>query len=446
MKKIILSVALLLAGFSYSQDTLFGKHSIDFGVGAANQLSPDPTAGYDATFFDPLTVNLGYRYMINKDFGLFGQLQYNNLSYSYTKNPSSLLSTELVNVTSNYFNFTFQGCFNLTNTFNFHDFTDRVGILFHAGAGAAFIGGKNKVGNFGKDLHLVLTTGVSPHFKINEKFALNLDLALNFGLIEQKRLDLQSFTDKTGLGNYFGTGTIGINYYGLSKNGGKVHADWAGAIDKTTAELEALKNRIKQVENKLVDTDKDGVADYLDLEPNTPEGSVVNTHGQKVVDTDGDGIEDTQDYCPTVKGTAEFKGCPTAVGTTTTTVVEGKEVEGQLKYDVAKYTTDINFETKSTAIKNASKKQLDELAKILISNNNLIINLHGHCDNVGEDILNNKLSLDRANVVKDYLVSKGVNVSQITTTGHGTSQPKVSNDTEKGRSANRRVEFVVKTK
>jgi len=87
----------------------------------------------------------------------------------------------------------------------------------------------------------------------------------------------------------------------------KAHADWAPKFDKTASELEALKNRVKQVENKLADTDKDGVADYLDLEPNTPEGSIVNTHGQKVTDTDGDGIEDSQDFCPTVKGSLEYK-------------------------------------------------------------------------------------------------------------------------------------------
>jgi outer membrane protein OmpA-like peptidoglycan-associated protein len=180
------------------------------------------------------------------------------------------------------------------------------------------------------------------------------------------------------------------------------------------------------------------------LEPNTPEGSIVNTHGQKVTDTDGDGIEDSQDFCPTVKGYLEFKGCPSAFVASAESLE--KEVEGQLKYDIEKFTTDINFQTKSSSIKLASKKQLDGLAKILISNTNLVINLHGHCDNIGEDILNNKLSLDRANSVKDYLVGKGVPASSITTKGHGTLKPKQSNETEKGREANRRVEFEVKTK
>jgi OOP family OmpA-OmpF porin len=256
---------------------------------------------------------------------------------------------------------------------------------------------------------------------------------------------MQSVKSDVGLGKYFGTATIGVNYYCFGSKKDKTHADWAPKFDKNKSEIEALKNRVKIVENKLADTDRDGVADYLDLEPNTPEGSIVNTHGQKVVDSDGDGIEDTQDFCPTVKGTSEFKGCPQAI-TGSANNEQGKPVEGQLKYDIQKFTTDINFETKSTSIKPASKKQLDGLAKILSTNTNLIIQLNGHCDNIGEDILNNKLSLDRANSVKAYLVSKGVNAANIITKGFGTLKPKQSNETEKGRSANRRVDFEVKSK
>ena len=89
---------------------------------------------------------------------------------------------------------------------------------------------------------------------------------------------------------------------------------------------------------------------------------------------------------------------------------------------------------------------MNALAKLLNDNNSLIITINGHCDNVGEDILNNKLSEERAKIVKDYLVTKGVAESRITTKGYGISNPKLSNDTETGRAANRRVEFIVKSK
>lgn len=435
MKKIILSVALLISGLTHAQDSIFNNKSIDFGVGVANILSPGSGVGYEGKYLDPLSLNLGYRVMLNRDFGISANLAYNNFS---GKSKTNEIST-------NFYSFSLNGFLNLRSFLNFGEFSNKFGLLGHMGAGASAntIEKGKGLNSVTRDLAIFVNAGLMPQYKINDKLAINLDFVLNLQKMQQLTLDMQSLKNDVGLGKYFGTATIGVNYYCFGPKKDKVHADWAPRYDKNAAEIEALKKRVKQVENKLVDTDKDGVADYLDLEPNTPEGSIVNTHGQKVVDTDGDGIEDSQDICPTVKGTIEMKGCPSGIVSTSEPI---KEVEGQLKYDIQKYTTDINFQTKSTNIKPASKKQLDGLAKLMNANPNVVINLHGHCDNIGEDILNNKLSLDRAKVVKDYLVSKGVSESRISTKGHGTLKPKESNETEKGRTANRRVEFEVKSK
>ena len=438
MKKIILSVALLLSGLASAQDSIYNNKSIDFGVGVANILSPGSSVGYDGKYLDPLSLNLGYRVMFNRDFGLSANLAYNNFSgKSKTKE-----------VNTNFYSFSINGFFNLRSFLNFGEFSNKLGLLGHIGAGGSFNTiekGQGYMPTTTRDLAIFVNAGLMPQYKINDKLAINLDFVLNLQKMQQLSLDMQSVKNDVGLGKYFGTATIGVNYYCFGSKKDKVHADWAPRYDKNAAEILALKNRVKVVENKLTDTDKDGVADYLDLEPNTPEGSIVNTHGQKVVDTDGDGIEDSKDFCPTVKGTSEFKGCPSAIIGSVSSE-PGKPVEGQIKYDIQKYTTDINFETKSTTIKPDSKKQLDGLAKILVSNSNLIIYLNGHCDNIGEDILNNKLSLDRANTVKAYLLSKGVNESNIITKGFGTLKPKQSNETVKGRTANRRVEFEIKSK
>ena len=88
---------------------------------------------------------------------------------------------------------------------------------------------------------------------------------------------------------------------------------------------------------------------------------------------DGDGILDSEDYCPTVKGTEEFKGCPTAFASgntnnTEASVMEGNEVDWELKFKLAKVSSDISFDTKSTKVKSSSKKELDALAKILSEN------------------------------------------------------------------------------
>jgi len=436
MKKIILSVALLLTGLANAQDSIYNKKSIDFGVGVANILSPGTTNGFKENLLDPVSLNLGYRKMLNRDFGISANLGYNNFT----------AKSEVKTVNTNFYSFSLNGFANLRSIFNLNQVSNKFGLLAHIGGGLSInLIDEKDAKIFHRDVAIFMNAGLMPQYKINDKLAINLDFVLNIQKAQQLALDMQSVRPDAGLGKFFGTASIGVNYYCFGSNKDKSHADWAPRYDKTAAEIEALKNRVKQVENKLVDTDRDGVADYLDLEPNTPEGSIVNTHGQKVVDSDGDGIEDSQDFCPTVKGTTEFKGCPQAI-TGSGNNEQGKPVEGQLKYDIQKFTTDINFETKSTSIKPASKKQLDGLAKILSTNTNLVIQLNGHCDNIGEDILNNKLSLDRANSVKAYLVSKGVNAASIITKGFGTLKPKQSNETEKGRTANRRVDFEVKSK
>ena len=442
MKKIIFSVALLLSGVSLAQDTTFNKSSIDFGVGLAGRLSRTIARGYNGSRLDPLSFNLGYRRMLTRDLGLAASFGYNNFTAVYLEDKFS----------SNQFTFTFNGLLNLRSILSLSDISDKLGLLIHAGGGLSINTISKEYGYLGssRDLALFASGGFTPQYRLNDKMALNLDFTLNLQKLQNNTLDMVGKAPGGVLGKLYGTATIGLNYYCFGADKSKVHADWYVKVDKSAVEIEALKSKIKSIDNKLADSDKDGVADYLDLETSTPEGANVNTRGQKVVDTDGDGVEDSEDFCPTVKGTAQFKGCPSAIGGNSTQSIDGeiqgKEVEGQLKYDVQKHTTDINFETKSSTIKASSKKQLDALAKILTSNSNLVISLSGHCDNIGEDALNNALSLERANIVKDYLVGKGVDSSKISTKGYGTSKPKQSNETEKGRSANRRVEFEVKSK
>jgi outer membrane protein OmpA-like peptidoglycan-associated protein len=69
--------------------------------------------------------------------------------------------------------------------------------------------------------------------------------------------------------------------------------------------------------------------------------------------------------------------------------------------------------------------------------------VEGHTDSVGADEYNMKLSENRANAVRDYLVQQGINDSSIAARGFGKSQPVATNDTAAGRQQNRRVELVV---
>jgi outer membrane protein OmpA-like peptidoglycan-associated protein len=103
----------------------------------------------------------------------------------------------------------------------------------------------------------------------------------------------------------------------------------------------------------------------------------------------------------------------------------------------------LTFETGKAVIKNG-KSDLDKLAEILNKYPNAKVTLSGHTDNTGSDAINDKLSQNRADAVKTYLVGKGVKSTQITATGYGSKQPVAPNTTAGGRATNRRVEIDVK--
>lgn len=102
----------------------------------------------------------------------------------------------------------------------------------------------------------------------------------------------------------------------------------------------------------------------------------------------------------------------------------------------------INFDFGKSTIKRESHDYLNKLANTLIRTN-AKIEVKGHTDNVGTEEFNMKLSKDRAKAVMDYLISRGVNKNKLTYSYYGMSRPLTTNDTEEGRTMNRRVEFEI---
>ena len=88
----------------------------------------------------------------------------------------------------------------------------------------------------------------------------------------------------------------------------------------------------------------------------------------------------------------------------------------------------------------SSVPELKRVAKI-IQKENLKVEISGHTDNVGDTKMNQKLSEDRANSVREFLISEGVSENLLTTIGFGESKPVESNNTTRGKAKNRRVEL-----
>ena len=103
----------------------------------------------------------------------------------------------------------------------------------------------------------------------------------------------------------------------------------------------------------------------------------------------------------------------------------------------------IFFEFDKSDLQPASYVELNLLVDYLKQNHDIAIEIGGHTDDQGSDDYNNRLSLARAKAVYDYLLSKGIEASQVSYKGYGKSQPIADNSTEEGRAANRRTEFKI---
>ena len=103
----------------------------------------------------------------------------------------------------------------------------------------------------------------------------------------------------------------------------------------------------------------------------------------------------------------------------------------------------INFEVDAASIPDANKSFLDRASKIITEVPNMNLMIIGHTDSQADDAYNMKLSRDRAESVKEYLVSQGIDASKLSTKGMGETDPIADNSTEQGRFRNRRIEFVV---
>ena len=104
---------------------------------------------------------------------------------------------------------------------------------------------------------------------------------------------------------------------------------------------------------------------------------------------------------------------------------------------------DLNFETGSTKLTPESRATVDTLVMVLKAYPAVRVALEGYTDNTGDPAANRKLSLDRADAVKDLMVNGGIPESRITSAGFGQDRPIAPNDTEQGRARNRRLELVV---
>jgi outer membrane protein OmpA-like peptidoglycan-associated protein len=116
--------------------------------------------------------------------------------------------------------------------------------------------------------------------------------------------------------------------------------------------------------------------------------------------------------------------------------------DNQLKLNIP---SDISFAKGSASLQPELRSVLDTFARGLTSNGSgMTVRVVGHTDSTGSDAINNPLSLQRAETVKDFLSDRGVPASRIEAIGRGEREPIASNDTAAGQAKNRRVEIFLR--
>ncbi|WP_131537112.1 OmpA family protein [Pedobacter nototheniae] len=263
---------------------------------------------------------------------------------------------------------------------------------------------------------------VGAGFKLGVAKGINLDFGYDVNFVKSAKFD--GFN--TGTNDRFAYAHAGLefalgskdkpqlqNYSSLAnlrKQSAEESADLRRAL--STAEQNAARDR-EQYAKDLGDDDNDGVANKFDKCPGTPAGTVV----------DGSGCPLTTPKPQIIKETK----------------VVVTEADRKVVTDAIK---DLEFDLGKATIRPKSYTTLNRVAALLVEKN-FSLKLAGHTDNTGSKELNLRLSKDRAESVKAYLVSQGANASRIEATGYGMGQPIATNKTAAGRQQNRRVEFTL---
>jgi len=411
-----------------SSATTFRTWSVGVNAGVLTPLSP--LGGKND--FSNNKSSLGYGLYIKKQFTPYFSLRLDGVRGKLKGDNTEAFESGLTNnspVRSFDTQLEYSGTLSaVVNMFNIDMFKKENALQLYASAGAGLAGYKPTITTAagtvdyagGKNIsELIIPVGLGAKFKISD--AVNFDLGWTINFVDGDNLD----------GYYRGSNDkYNYAYAGLefALGSGKqlaFHNPVAATYDEALAAkntANALKSDLdaqkaenaklrSDLNNLLADADGDGVADKLDKCPGTPAGTVV----------DGSG-------CP-LKVPAPQITEKVIVTEADRAVV--KEAIKNLEFDLGKAT-----------IRSKSFASLNRVAALLIEKN-FSLKLAGHTDNTGSKELNLRLSKDRAESVKAYLVSQGANASRIEATGYGMGQPIATNKTAAGRQQNRRVEFTI---
>ncbi|MAP81090.1 MAG: cell envelope biogenesis protein OmpA [Aequorivita sp.] len=417
MKKIILPLFIFTTLFAFGQEEQsfdYNKWSIEVAGGLHKAERPF-AAGYytDTPSFGQ--VSLGTRYMFNHRFGL--KL---DLGYSTLKEDDGSLPFK-----SNYYRVSLQGVANLGSILKFETWTNTIGLLGHAGAGYSQFSPKEPVDFENNDNMLNVVAGITPQIKLGDRVALTTDLSVVGNIRQHNTWDGTQPNLSRGFDGLKVNFSAGLTFY-LGKH--EKHADWYFQEEDFMDRLTEYEERISKIETDLIDSDQDGVPDYLDREPNTVSGVAVNTKGI-AVDKNENGIPD------------ELEGPLDSRYTKKGEVTQGGD--GSIAELLNKGYVNVYFRFNSTTPETYSLEAINYLMKYMKDHPSANAELVGFADEIGDPAYNQQLSEKRAKRVYDILVAAGIAESRLEYRGGGEDDA-VDKDSSPARQLMRRVTFRLK--
>ena len=412
MKKITLSIMLLCIISLNAQEKNYNQWSFETEAGVhkvANKFAP----GYRENTPALWGAGIGVRYMINEKFGAKLDFGYSNIQDGDHSKPFE----------TNYYRTSLQGVVNLGNVLGFKSWTNTFGLLAHAGGGYSAHKPKSPIDYNNADQMLNFIVGITPQIKLSDRVALTGD----FSFIDHTQQSVSWDGTTSDVGKNF-TGVIlnanvGLTFY-LGKKA--THADWYSETDVIMSKLDSLDLRLSKVETDMMDTDKDGIADYLDQEANTAANVAVDSKG-RAVDLNKDGIPDAM-------------LAPLDARYANKADIQGVRIIKEL---IDNGYVNVYFHFNSTTATDYSLQSVNYLIIYMNENAEAKAELIGYADELGDVSYNQKLSEKRANKVQEILVAAGIDAARLTVRGGG-EDASVDKNSTAARQLVRRVTFKLK--
>ncbi len=437
MKKSLVLLTLLSSILLYSQknvketdstQTTFNKWTLEVSAGQLKGITPYADGYYSSNpgaSFGSIDINsfsIAGRYSLGPKFGVKVGLQYDQL-----KN----LSTNSLPFKMQQIGISIQGVTNLNRLFNIENELNRFGILLHGGFKIDQM--KSKTANTStnsnfnkKELIGGLVVGITPQFRISNRIAIFGDVTVQNNFRQHFNWD-GSVSDLTS-NNMNGQSVVTSIGLSFSIGNNKVHGDWSIIKPEETQKIEVLNKRIEEIETLMNDTDKDGVADYLDQENNSVAGVAVDSRG-KMIDTNRNGVPDEIERYVASKSSEQAKSIEQKNKSSLQTLIDEKYVS-------------VYFEPNKTVPSNVSTEGLNFIRTYLRSNPEDSVYVIGHADEIGSEEKNKKLSEERAIATREILIKSGIDGKRLIILAEGEDNS-VDKNSKKSRDLVRKVTFKI---